>query len=771
VSQIAPSAVRNRKTLLLAAGVVAIVAIAGLIIARQVDFSRLALQSPPAAVEPAFVGSQACGTCHASQFEAWQGSHHRQAMQPASDATVLGNFDQARFTNAGVTSIFSRDKGRFMVRTDGPDGALHNYQIKYTFGVSPLQQYLIEFPGGRLQALGIAWDSRAAAEGGQRWFALYPDSKAGPASPLHWTAIDQTWNHMCADCHSTNVRKNYDSNTRSYATAYAEIDVGCEACHGPGSDHVTWANQPAESRKADASQGLAIALDKSNAIPWQVDARTGELKRTTSLDNARELELCARCHARRGQIHEDYVHGQPLGDDYRVALLEEDLYFPDGQIKGEVYEYGSFVQSRMFHAGVTCSNCHDPHTSRLRAEGNKLCTQCHVADRYDSPRHHFHPAESAGARCVECHMPTRTYMVIDARRDHSIRVPRPDLSITLGTPNACGNCHGDKTPQWAADNVVKWYGATRIGFQKFGPALQAGRLGAPGAQDSLADLVSDPQQPAITRATALEILAALYPPNGDLASKGSEDGSPLVERAASDTLSNLEPNANARTMLRLLTDPVRAVRIEAADAMAAIGQDALPKEVADEFERAAAEYVNAQVLNADRPESHYDLAMFLARQKDQARAEAELTTALSIDPSFVPAAVNLADLYRELGHDEKAEAVLREAMMHEPDDASLQYALGLLKVRQKQNTQALDLFASAARQDASNARYAYVYAVALDDAGDTHTAIEVLERSLKTNPYDRDSLEAAVAFCHRAGEPEKAKQYAKTLEALGPQHR
>ena len=169
-----------------------------------------------------------------------------------------------------------------------------------------------------------------------------------------------------------------------------------------------------------------------------------------------------------------------MGDDYRVALLDEDHYFPDGQIKEEDYEYGSFIQSRMFHAGVTCSDCHEPHSSRLRAEGNGVCAQCHSAQKYDSPAHHFHKVGSAGARCVECHMPTRTYMVVDARRDHSIRIPRPDLSVKLGTPNACTNCHTDKSAQWASDSVNKWYGHTPEGFQQFAETLNAGAAGGTG---------------------------------------------------------------------------------------------------------------------------------------------------------------------------------------------------------------------------------------------------------------------------------------------------
>ncbi|MGH7841286.1 MAG: multiheme c-type cytochrome [Candidatus Binataceae bacterium] len=324
---------------------------------------------------PTFVGAAACASCHQDQFKAWSGSHHRLAMQPASDATVLGNFNQVSFSNAGVASMFLRRGSKFIVRTDGPDGALHEYEVKFTFGVYSLQQYLIAMPGGRLQAFGIAWDNRPLAEGGQRWFFLYPGKRITYRDPLHWTSIDQTWNFMCADCHSTNVCKNYDLPMRTYATSFSEINVACEACHGPGSDHMVWASRPAERNKY-LNHGLTIALDERRDIRWLIDPATGNPRRSALRVSEQEIQMCARCHARRSQINEDFVHGQPIGDDYRVALLDEDHYFPDGQIKDEDYEYGSFIQSRMFYAGVTCSDCHEPHS--LKQESPATVFACNA---------------------------------------------------------------------------------------------------------------------------------------------------------------------------------------------------------------------------------------------------------------------------------------------------------------------------------------------------------------------------------------------------------
>ena len=690
-------------------------------------------------------------------------------MQPAIDANVLGDFANAHFSDHGIGSVFFRRGGRFMVRTEGPDADLHDYQIKYTFGFAPLQQYLVEFPGGRLQALGIAWDSRAKSAGGQRWFALHPEQKIPPSNPLHWTGIDQTWNFMCADCHSTDLRKNYDLKTRTYHTTFAEVDIACEACHGPGSNHLSWAQKLGDWHRFDSNLGLTIALDERRDVAWGIDPSTGNPRRTAPRTSEREIQMCARCHSRRAQLHEDFVHGQPIEDDYRIALLSPDLYFPDGQIKGEVYEYGSFIQSRMFHEGVTCSDCHEPHSAKLRASGNRLCTQCHLAPRYDSPKHYFHPIGSRAARCIECHMPARTYMVVDPRRDHSLRIPRPDLTVKLGSPNACNNCHTDKSARWAEKTLEQRYGHAPSGFQRFAETLHAGDLEAPGAEQSLEHLIADREQPAIARATALTMMeASRLSTDSPTAALAIHDPSELVRRGLAQAFSNADPNSGAPVLSPLLVDPVRAVRIEAAEMLAGVANGALSESSASALAAAIREYIDVQHQNDDRPEAHVNLASLYVRQKHLDLAEEELKLALALDPSFAPAAINLADLYRELGRDDDGETVLRQALHRMPNDASVLNALGLCLVRRHQKAQALDMFAAAARLDPSAASYSYTLAIALNDAGRTKEAVQTLERSLELHPYNRESLAALIAFCDQAGDTTKALKYAETLAELEP---
>lgn len=366
-------------------------------------------------------------------------------------------------------------------------------------------------------------------------------------------------------------------------------------------------------------------------------------------------------------------------------------------------------------------------------------------------------------------MPARTYMVVDARRDHSIRIPRPDLSSKLGTPNACNQCHSNRSAKWAAETVEKWYGHTPNGYQKFAEALRAGEIGAPGAEDSLKVLAADLQQPAIARASAVALMAPYIERLGPNSIRSAAaDNSSLVRRASARAMSDAEPRTSAAILSPLLTDRVRDVRIEAAQALASVPVDALPATVAANLRAATQEYIAVQQLNSDRPEAHLNLGLLYAKEKRFADAEAELKIALSLDPSFGPAAVNLADLDRELGRDADGERVLREAIARSPADAALEHSLGLALVRSGHAPEALAHLASASRLDPASARFGYVYAVALSDAGRTNDAIGELERAVAVHPYDRDALGLLANLYESIGNPRQALSYAGRLAELEP---
>jgi tetratricopeptide (TPR) repeat protein len=669
-------------------------------------------EPPTGRAGPEYVGSEACADCHADAYARWRASQHALAMQVASESTVLGDFSGARFTKDGVTSEFFRRDGKFVVRTDGPDGNLKDYEVRHTFGVYPLQQYLVELPGGHVQALPIAWDARSEGQGGQRWFHLYPKEHIDHRDELHWTGRQQNWNFMCADCHSTDVKKNYDAATGTYATTYSEVSVGCEACHGPGSDHVALAREAAESGRELHAYGLTVSLDERKAVAWVIDPATGNAKRSQPRTSSNEIDVCAQCHARRSQFSDDYRPGEPFYAHYRPALLSAELYYADGQQRGEVYKWGSFLSSRMYANGVTCSDCHDPHDGKPRAAGNATCAQCHSAAKYDVPSHHFHERGTAGAACVSCHMATETYMVVDPRHDHSFRIPLPEVSASVDAPNACNACHTDRSAKWAAAEILKRFPEPKPGFQGFAEAFFAADRGDPAAEIALAQIVANHDESAIARASALERLQR-FPGETTIttAEAALDDESALVRSAAIPPFEMLQP-LQRRSLFPLLSDPSRLVRMQAARSLAPLANDAFDPDTLDAFHRAADEYVAAERFNADRPEHRVNLAGYLADRGDYVAAEAEYRSALAMDPRFAPAWVNLADLMRLAGREADADATLRAGLEQLPDSAALYHSLGLSLVRQHRKAEALVALKRATELDPSNRRYAYVYDVA-----------------------------------------------------------
>ena len=733
--------------------------------------SALGRAQAPTANAP--ISEAGCGECHPAQQRAVAGSQHALAMQPATSATVLGDFADATFTKDAVTTRFFRRDGRYFVNTDGPDGKLADFEVRYTFGIDPLQQYLVALPGGRLQALTIAWDTKA-----KRWFDTYPNERINHKDPLHWTRGAQNWNAMCAACHATEVRKNYDAGKDAYQTTWQALGVGCQSCHGPAAGHVAWAR---EKRNATAADGKPV---DSKAIDGKGGGGTARLRGfdadVSAASGKAQVDACGYCHALRSPLTPGYVVGQPLLDHALPVGLDETHYFNDGQQREEVFVLGSWLQTKMHAKGLVCSDCHDAHTGKTVAPGNAVCTSCHnpsgpaarphidVAGlkrrNYDTTEHTHHPA---AVTCVECHAPKRAYMVVDPRLDHAFRIPRPDLSVETGAPNACNGCHKDHDAAWATAAVARWYGADRRAEAHYGQALAAAREGRPGAAAGLQRVAGDRAQPAIVRAAAITELSA-YPGarSLELARAALHDQDAQVRIAGLEAVVALGGSGAQRDVAPLLSDPVRAVRIEAALRLAAV-QSRLPPDRRDAWQAARAELETAAKENSDRPQSWIGLAQIAMATGDRVAAERALRRALQLEPSYVPAIANLADLMRATGRDADGEALLREALRRAPNDIALQQALALALVRQQRKAEALRVLASAQALPTATSRTAYLYALSLADAGRTKEAIAVLEKAARKRA-DRDLLLALAAYRRAGGDPAGAKAALDWLATINP---
>ena len=715
-----------------------------------------------------FVGGRRCIECHQTEAKLWQGSHHDLAMDVATPITVLGDFNDATIEHFGITSRMYRDGNRYMVTTEGTDGKLASFEVKYVLGVEPLQQYMVEFnrpadmPAdeiSRLQVLRISWDTKR-----QKWFYLSPpdvDEKLAPDDQLHWTGIGQNWNHMCADCHSTNLQKNYDLTTDTYHTTFSEMDVSCEACHGPGSVHVQLAT--AKSLFWDRKRGYGLAKLKT-------------------FSSQPQLHTCAPCHSRRSVIAPQFHGGDHYYDHYAVELLAPETYYCDGQALDEVYVFGSFLQSRMYQEGVRCTDCHNPHTTKVKFNDNRLCTSCHAHDpaKYDTPAHHRHNVGSPGSLCVECHMPESPFMDVDLRRDHSMQIPRPEVSIQFGTPNACTGCHlenqnvaeekrdqlryyadwlqaardGDeeiqaeinRVNQWSAEHVHQWYGDRHVDPQKqrvkiahiFSEAWRS----EPGADVSLAELASNRRAAPFTRASALNRLGwYTTPARANVSVQLLDDQDPLIRAAALRNLSILPRDKLLEYCAPLLDDPIRYVRVEAALAMADLQPTAFTGQRREAFVAALDTYRQSMLRNADRATAHLALGSLAERQQDYAAAERAYRTAIRVEPNVSGPRGNLAALLERQRKPDEAQQLRAEELrllardaQLAPDAAAVQYRYGLALYLAAELDQAESALARAVELEPNTVEFVLALALLYQKLERYADALPLAERAVRLRP-------------------------------------
>lgn len=757
----------------------------------------------PEDVEVRYVGRSKCTTCHQSQAEEWQGSHHDKAMDPALEETVLGDFNDTELVHHGITSRMFRRNGKFMVHTEGPDGKMTDFEIKYVFGVDPLQQYMVEFdrPGslpddgqhvGRLQVLRISWDTKA-----KQWFYLDPPDvkeKLEPTDDLHWTGIAQRWNTMCADCHSTNLQKKFNAKSGQYHTSFEEIDVSCESCHGPGSLHAELAEAKSLFWDRRHGYGLAKLKEKSSQA---------------------EIQTCAPCHSRRSIVHADFRPGNNLYDYYANELLRPETYHDDGQIMDEVYVYGSYVQSKMFRKGIRCSDCHNPHTTKIKFTDNRLCTSCHQhpSAKYDTAAHHQHKAGSTGASCVECHMPSTTYMEVDPRRDHSLRVPRPDLSVTLQTPNACTGCHLERTTldkdqkqelglreyadwlrvaragnatvaadlqkinAWAAGAVKKWYPTSKHRGSHFASALKAARDRDPAAGEQLRKITKNREWSPLVRASALMWLDPFEVSNAEVLFRNLKDPDPQVRRAALGALQGFrgtEEPFYADLVLqasRLLRDPVRSVRTAAAEVLAPVPPAMFTTKQRKAFQNAVAELEKGILANNDRAAAYVTLGLLyenLGRRKDAIKAYRQ---GMHVEPMATGPRANLAELLQR-NLEEKIRQI-QQSQRIQDTERIVELMKGLEDEQREIETlrqQELVHFARDANYAPENPMVQYRYGLALYRNGQMDEAEKRLLTSHQLDEENTTFLVALARLLQQRQKFEEAIKYARKLIALDARH-
>jgi predicted CXXCH cytochrome family protein len=705
-----------------------------------------------------YVGAQTCETCHASEYQQWQQSDHFKAMQLPTTSTVLGDFSDVTVKFHQIESRFYQFDDKYLVDTSDAQGKLKTFEIKHTFGFYPLQQYLIETQKGHVQAFNVAWDSRPKEEGGSRWFHLREDELITPEHPFYWTKHFQNWNSRCADCHSTNLQRNYDISDNSFNTTFSETNVACEACHGPASKHLAMA----KSSKLD--QGSGFDIEKSVALQWQFGAEQ-DIAQPVGQLNDDDLNMCGACHALRRQLS-DAKQGGDFHDLNRLALVNQSSYFADGQSREEAFVAGSFLQSKMHHKGVTCSNCHNPHTAKVLVEGNGLCAQCHTPQVFDAEQHHHHQSGSEGALCVSCHMPERAFMKVDMRRDHSFTIPRPDLSLALGVPNACTQCHSDKDNAWAQLQTKQWGVKSSGGHwaHLLQRATQRDSLVTRAAVESILNT----GLPDLIRASLLASLAPLPSRvSADVARLSLYDKNPLLRRAAVTALRGQTADVRWQLLSPYIGDPNRSVRMQIAENVADIVTQ-LPTESQPAVYRLIEEYREMLNVSGDAVSTQLNIANLELRLGKTIEAEQAYQQALIIEPGFVPALLALADLYRHSGRLGQEQPLLDRALKIAPDSGAVQHSVGLFHVRQKNYAAALDHLGLATEQVDAAPYYAYVFGVALENQGRISDAIKSLMAADQRWPNQYEILLTLILYLEKSGDADAVLPFLSKLSAIAP---
>ncbi len=681
-----------------------------------------------------YSGSESCKKCHAAQFENWQHSMHglaERAFKKEKDNKAFVP-EQTLVQGKTTSKAFLDADGVAKILREGTDKKQHAYQAVRVIGEDPLRQFLVPGPGGRLQTMDMTLDPHK-----NEWFNVHGDDLREPGDWGHWTGQGMNWNAMCAACHNTRLRKNFDPQTNSYKTTMAEMSVGCEACHGPMKEHVHWQEKPPLG--ADKTKDPTI----------------------TRFNRDQVTETCAACHARRGELTGDLIPGEPFHDHFSLTLTDEsETFYPDGQVHEEDYEYTSFVSSRMHHAGVRCADCHEPHSGKTIVTGNQLCMNCHAGGRADFPTapvinptaHSHHGAESTGNQCISCHMPTTVYMQRQPRHDHGFTIPDPKLTKDFNVPNACNRCHTDKDVDWAIQATKTFYGEKPDRHTRSRALLVAGaRQGDPVTREGLMKLLTEEPIPA-WRATACQLLARwVLDPTVTKAIMGRlKDDNPMVRETAARALGTPARQNNTEVVSALqplLNDVSRSVRISAAWSLCA---------TLDLDSKAGKELVHMLDLHADQPTGRMQLGQFAMVRGDNPAAIRQMQKAISMDANSPPFHHDLAVLLSTTGDSFGALAEMRKAIELDPDNAEYHYKLALALNETGDTKGSLAEFEKTVRLDLGYARAWYNLGLARNGMGQTAEAIVALKRAEAADPGDATIPYARATIHARLGQKNEA---------------
>lgn len=674
--------------------------------------------------------SKRCQECHQEAYKKWQHSHHGLANRLAPTPSDQAPFsDQALTTPTKKWKFFQTDNQLTVSSND------QSYKPEMAIGIDPLIQYLIGDQNGRWQTTSAAWDPKK-----DEWFDVLSGDERTEADWGHWTNRGMTWNVQCAWCHMTDYKKNYDPETDHYNSTWQEMAIGCTQCHGD------------LAAKPDPEHGCLIDLATQRSIPPE-----------------RTAENCASCHSRRAEFDNNFHHGANYADHFGLTLpTRPGLYFPDGQVLGEDYVWGSFRLSKMNHKGISCRDCHDSHSATLKLplENNALCMQCHANGDRESViiqpyEHSHHAVGSTGSSCVECHMTHTTYMDRDPRRDHGFHIPDPLLTKELGIPNACNKCHEDQTTDWAIQWTNEWYGdKMKRPERERTRAIARAYAGDPTAVEALLAVYPAQIVPA-WQATLLELLQpySTDPRVQALAVSSVAHPDPLVRTAVAGIL-EFAPG-NSALLHTLSKDPIRQVRIAAAWALRTSLGTNTPS-----FK----ELMATLQFNSDQPAGMMRRAQLAIDQNDLPTAELWMKRSVTLDASSAGGHEAYAVLLSQMGRTKEAIPQLLTAAKLDPQNPQYPYLLALASAETGDQTATEAHFRKAIALDPTFDRAWYNLGLLQAGKSQLGAALDSLLEAEKHNPRSPDYPYARATVHYRRQEVQKAIQAIQTALAIDPNH-
>jgi len=618
------------------------------------------------------VGASACASCHTRIHDSWKKGRHSKMVQPATPASVIGDFSKGGVTLRGKNYGLRVDDGRFFITESYLTGKHQEHRVEYTLGNRRIQHYLTTLTDGRIIVLPPSWDVQREA-----WFhnleIVRPDEDA--------RTLVQQWNKSCVGCHVSEETINYSPATRSYATEWRDSGTSCERCHGPGSEHVQRYTSSDHGRPVD--QRLIVR-------PTRLDPNTSSM-------------VCAQCHSLRDVLAPDFKAGDDYYDsflpvlEYAAKADHDPAYWADGRPRRFSNDAVGLWQSACFlRGGATCTNCHaDPHEpdvdrdAHLAASNNALCTGCHQDIGARPSAHTRHRADSAGGSCVECHMPKTVMSIKSTMRDHTMSVPAPENTVAFGIPNACTECHADRKAAWAVDVLERWWPhGRRAALVARAEAFTAGRARRPDALERLIAIAEDDRQGPLIQANAVGYLRHYADQRAVSALIAAATAVQPVIRATALLSLKLPADAPAgpRTgaavrgaLLGALDDPRRAVRLSSLVSLINVGGEPFGPEDETRFRRVGREFAEKARLYEDNATVQGDLGVIALLSGEVDLAANALLNSLALEPGR-PSATFLLALAR-LGQQrpDEARALLKRVPRSDPYYAAAQERLKRLE--------------------------------------------------------------------------------------------